>query len=523
MKKILFILTIFSLIVCRCQYRKDNYNERLTQIDSLLDNYQIETAQILFAQLNKKKIHEEELLAYHNLISTELAYMQYRHNLTNDPINQSIAFYEKNKMLDKLAKCYYYKSTILYDSGSRKEAICNIKKAEQIAGLIKNLRIETKIYSFLSQINLNNEDYALAMQYARKYRTSAEQYNCPIDKIDSYNRIAILHYYLMQDDSARYYINKCIPLLKYAPDSAKIIYLDNIGYLNMNRNPKLALKYLNIAMKLGPSVDTYDNLAQIYIKQGEKEKADSLWRKALQTQDLAKKIEILSTILRQKQEEKDYKKVAHFASWLVELKDSLADQRKSEQILVQQIKFDNDLAQAKQQKTILTLTYAICIAVLLLVLICLSIRYHHMKTINEKLENEKKIKEYQITIDKLASIGQTDHKTIENLQKRIDKLQYFKDNHTQQGHILYETALFGKSIKDWNKPKMITFLDYYVSKDIEYSLSLEEIDQLTAREKIFLILQHEGKTEAKVAEMMALSNSALRTMKSRIKKKKESK
>ena len=156
MKKILFILTIFSLIVCGCQYRKDNYNERLTQIDSLLDNYQIETAQILFAQLNKKKIHEEELLAYHNLISTELAYMQYRHNLTNDPINQSIAFYEKNKMLDKLAKCYYYKSTILYDSGSRKEAICNIKKAEQIAGLIKNLRIETKIYSFLSQINLNN-------------------------------------------------------------------------------------------------------------------------------------------------------------------------------------------------------------------------------------------------------------------------------------------------------------------------------------------------------------------------------
>lgn len=70
---------------------------------------------------------------------------------------------------------------------------------------------------------------------------------------------------------------------------------------------------------------------------------------------------------------------------------------------------------------------------------------------------------------------------------------------------------------------MITFLDYYVSKDIEYSLSLEEIEQLTAREKIFLILLHEGKTEAKVAEMMALSSSALRTMKSRIKKKKESK
>ena len=261
----------------------------------------------------------------------------------------------------------------------------------------------------------------------------------------------------------------------------------------------------------------------IYIKQGNRTKADSLWRKALQTQDLAKKAEIITTILTQKQEEKDYKKVAYFASLLVELKDSLAEQRKNEQILVQQINFDNDLAHAKQQKTILMLTYTVCIGTLLLFLICLSIKYYSMKTRTEKLGNEKKIKEYQITIDKLSSVGQTDHKTIENLQKRINKLQGFKDSHTRQGQILYETLLAGKCIKDWNKPEMTMFLDYYVSKDIEFSLSLEENSLLTPREKVFLILQHEGKTDAKIAEMMALSNSALRTMKSRIKKKQDSK
>lgn len=403
-RNILYLISLcFLLSTICCKHKDQTLQEKLVNIDSLLENEHIDSAKLRIKQLNISHIKDSSILAYYNLIATRLSYMQYKPANSLSLINQSIAIYTRLNDEEKLAICYYYKAAILYNLGKRKEAIENAKRAE--AKSLNLPLLKGKIYNFLSLINSENGNYNLAMKYARQYFYYTEATSNNSDKIDSYNRMAISYYYLSQIDSAIFYINKCIPLLNYSTDSTKIIYLDNIGYLNMNRNPKLALKYLNVAMKLGPSVDTYDNLAQIYIKQGEKEKADSLWRKALQTQDLAKKIEILSTILRQKQEEKDYKKVAHFASWLVELKDSLADQRKSEQILVQQIKFDNDLAQAKQQKTILTLTYAICIAVLLLVLICLSIRYHHMKTINEKLENEKKIKEYQITIDKLASIG----------------------------------------------------------------------------------------------------------------------
>lgn len=525
MKKIIIILTIIALTFATigCKRNKEDYNEKLAHIDSLLDYYQMKSAQILFGQLNKKKINEERTLANYNLIATELAYMLYEPNLTDTLINQSITYYEKYNIQDKLVKCYFYKSVILYDSNNRKEAIYYIKKAEQISNSLKNPIIQTKIYSFLSQINLNNENYTLAMKYARKYIAKAKLYNSPTTLIDSYNRMAVLHSCLLQNDSASYYINKCIPLLKFAPDSAKIIYLDNIGYLNMERNPKLALKYLNLAMQLGPSIDTYDNLAQIYVKQGEREKADSLWKKALLTKDQAKKTEIIAAILRQKQKERDYKKIAHFASWLVELKDSLDKQRKDEQILVKQIKFDNDLAQAEQQKKIIRLTYAIAIIVLVFIIICLLAKYLDMKRKSERLEHEKKISDFQKAIDKMTATGNTNEQKIKDLQKRIDKLQKDKDAYSLQGHLFYETAISGMSIKDWNKPELMAFLDYYVSKDIEYSLSLEETEQLTAREKVFLILLHEGKTEAKVAEMMALSNSALRTMKSRIKKKSEPK
>lgn len=50
-------------------------------------------------------------------------------------------------------------------------------------------------------------------------------------------------------------------------------------------------------MKLEAVLIRMTTLHKFIIKQGEKEKADSLWRKALQTQDLAKKVEILSTYL----------------------------------------------------------------------------------------------------------------------------------------------------------------------------------------------------------------------------------
>lgn len=503
-----------------CQHQNQTLQEKLTNIDSLLENEYTDSATSMIKQLNISSIKDSCILAYYNLITTRLDYMQYKSNISLLPINQSIDIYTRLNDEEKLARCYYYKAAILYTLGKRKEAIEIGKRAE--ASTLNNPLLKGKIYNFLSLVNSENNNYELAMNYARKYFHYIQSSSNNSDKIDSYNRMAISHYYLSQIDSAIFYINKCIPLLKYATDSAKIIYLDNIGFLNMHSNPRLALKYLNLAMQLGPSIDTYDNLAQIYVKQGEKEKADSLWKKALQTKDLVKKTEIIAAILRQKQKERDYKKVAHFASWLVELKDSLDKQRKDEQILVKQIKFDNDLTQAEQQKKIIRLTYAIAFIVLVFVIICLLAKYQNMKRISERLEHEKKINDFQKAIDKMTATGNTKEQKIKDLQKRIDKLQKHKDAYSLQGHLFYETAISGMSIKNWNKPELMTFLDYYVSKDIEYSLSLEEIEQLTAREKVFLILLHEGKTEAKVAEMMALSNSALRTMKSRIKKKRES-
>lgn len=521
MKKSFFAIIILMFTIS-CNHKTCDYG-KLVLVDSLLAIRQLDSAQYIMHSFYKKRNMSDAEMAYYHLLQTRLDYMLYKPICSDSSINQSIKYFAKNQEKDKLAQAYFYKGVVLYENNKRKQAVNLLKRSEKIAISQNDIRTLNKIYNFLAIVNSNAGENQIAMNYARKGLTLAKQTNDVVNLVDVFNILAISFNGLSQNDSARLYINKCIPLYQYIPSQAKVMILDNIGYLNMDTDPQLALKYLRIAMKLGPSSDTYDNLANIYIKQGLKAKADSLWKEALRVPDISKKCEILKIMLKYAQNERNTLRTAQIASRLIILKDSLAEQRKNEQILEQQIKFDQQMSLAQKQKTIMRLTYAICITMLLLIIFCLIIKNYSIKVKSYKLENEKKIKEYQITIDKLSSIGQLDYKTIENLQKRVDKLQGFNDYHTRQGQILYEAALTSKCIKDWNKPEMTAFLDYYVSKDIEYSLTLEENDLLTPREKVFLILQHEGKTDAKISEMMALSNSALRTMKSRIKKKQESK
>ena len=519
MNKSIFIILVIISSIYGCNDKNSTY-KKIVYIDSLLEKRQLDSAEKVISTINITTA-SKSIQAYYNLLFTRLNYMQYKPFKSDSLIEQSVNYFENTKEYTKLSQAYFYKGVVLYDLGLKKEAIVSIKKSENIAIALRDEHQENIIYKHLAILNSIAGEDSIAMKYAKKSLSISQTSNNKTDLTDIYNIIAISYNGLSQKDSARYYINKCIPLFQYIPKESRVLILDNIGYLNMDSNPKLALKYLNLAMKLGPSPDTYDNLAQIYIKQGKKEKADSLWKEALRTKDISKKSEIIATILRNKQEKGDYKEIAHYASWLVDLKDSLAEQRKNEQILEQQIKFDYEVAQTEQQKTITRLTYVICIIFLLLVILCLIIKFRHIKGTTEKLENEKKLKEYKITIEQLASTGTTGQKMIADLQKRIDKLQKYKDTYTHQGNVLYESAMAGKCIKDWNKSEMTTFLDHYITKDIEYSLTLEENEQLTPREKVFLVLLHEGKAEAKIAEMMTLSNSALRTMKSRIKKKQE--
>ena len=72
------------------------------------------------------------------------------------------------------------------------------------------------------------------------------------------------------------------------------------------------------------------------------------------------------------------------------------------------------------------------------------------------------------------------------------------------------------------KAEQQAFLDYYVHIDFSFLSSLEAYDSLSPREKVYLVLIHEGMEEEQVKNMMGLSDTSIRVLKSRIKSKMQS-
>lgn len=207
------------------------------------------------------------------------------------------------------------------------------------------------------------------------------------------------------------------------------------------------------------------------------------------------------------------------------MKDSLAEQRQNEQIKELQMQFDHKMELAQQEtkrRKLIYLAYGCSLSVIIVFLIgrikILKDKKKIIENENKLLENQNLITKYLEHIQVLKQQGKTDVATIEKLQQKINKLKENKNTYSHQGELLYMAAIKGLSIREWNKTQQLAFLSCYASKDIEYSLALEESGNYTPRQKIFLILLHEGLSESKVAEMMDLHPGALRTMKSRIKK-----
>jgi tetratricopeptide (TPR) repeat protein len=172
-----------------------------------------------------------------------------------------------------------------------------------------------------------------------------------------------LYYYEKEYDSALYYLNSSLQLLKKSGDKAGIGYgLNNIAgiYLETGNTPKAIQGYLealSINRETGNNTGVANvngNLAECYIKTGEFEKA---LRCALASHALSKDINEPSATLHSYQllaqiysAKKDFETATHYMALESAMKDSLAANENQKQMAEMLVKFDTEKREAALKK-----------------------------------------------------------------------------------------------------------------------------------------------------------------------------
>lgn len=384
--------------------------------------------------INEINLNEEEA-AYYNLLKTQTLYCLYIPATSDSAINSSINTFQKKGDKTNLARAYYYKGAILYsDLKDIDQAIVFTKKAEYLAEELKDLPLCSKIYSHLALINCKSENFNTALYYEKlalsySYKTGDKTMTgIALDRIGSiFNAKDML-------DSSFYYMKKMIPYIKYLKKEDQPGYFTNIGATFYNNGEfKKAFFYIKKSLAIKPTSHAYFLYGSILIEQGHEAEAWALWSKALNTDDIALKAEVMQWMAGFKKEKGEYKEATLLTDSINIFKDSLKSIQKAEAVMHIQKKIElneNDHRAYIRTRIIVGTAVALVIAFVLFVI------YHTRKISRAKnimADNRRMMEKYTAELEKMTKSNKTNEREINRLKKknRRDKRQKQRDTGTR--------------------------------------------------------------------------------------------
>ena len=503
MRKAVCLLFILSLVIITC-CTDNEYRKQLVGIEYLLKKQRNDEACKLLNEMNPDVLeNDDNSLALYWFMKMQADVRLGNPIYSVEPLRHSEIYYEKVRDEERLVWVYYYFGFILDDLGKDNEAVIYLKKAEQLAIKRKDQRSDIlhHIYQCLTYINLNAKEYNLAKKYGKeafKYACYSHDLN---DQACDLLNLAAIYGEIGKNDSSSYCVHKIELLLDSIPEHNRSKYYASIGVEYMNVDSEKAKKYLLMAVRIGDEPYSYKALAQIYQKEGNKEKANEMWHKALQTTNLSLKANVVKGMAKAKTEEGDYK-------------------------AGQQELFEKEVANEQLRQKHGRAAWAI--AALLLAIAFLAVWTVQKKQKNRQLvealdeeltEREKAMKQQAAKIEQLQ---QENEKKIQELNRLSHDMKDFEQKHEKQlaeGQQLYEsiTVNRGNTLK-WGKKDFANFVLYYKLKHPEFVNHLEnERSELTPRQKTFFILYDMGMTDEDVMRTLVLTGSSVRSNKSRLK------
>lgn len=406
---------ILYILLC-CAYlsscQRDNTAKLLELAEAQIWEKPDSTLQILEQISSPEKLKGKEQADYALLLTQA----KYRCNIlapSDSLINIAINYYKEKEDTDRKGAAYLYKGSVLNELHESEKAIQAYKRAEECIPKMTDTHLIARIYSDLGYLNQMELNYDIAKTYYKKSLSinKAEKYlsNSANDLINLMG-LYISSDYQNKQDSAEWCTSELLNIVSKVGSNIQAKIFHNIAVQKMYKEKYTEAEiFLQKLKEVSNGKLSYKALSvwgELYIKMGHKEKADSLLYAALGTSDLTVKVNIYSTLYKQAEEDKQYKKAVGYLKKYTAVIDSVRDELKSTEIRELQLKYDKSIT--LRQNAEIRMNWYLTIAIGFLIVIALISLYFYSLKIYRKQKGK------ELSQQKQGSI---------KLQERIDVLQ----------------------------------------------------------------------------------------------------
>ncbi len=540
-----------SLFIVSCS--QNEICSSLKTAEDIINDNPDSTLSIL-REIDYEALKDNHLKALYGLLYTSANIKKQKVPDNDSLIDYSIQFFENNNDSYHLADSYYYKGMMCYAKKQLEVSAHYLKKAESLSIEFGYSWITNKIYERLIYLNYITDNKALTLEYSKKFLESSFELKDRVLISRAFVMVASSYSAVNLSDSAYFYLKSG---LRYIDDVNSILKADilvDIGEMYYEKGD-MDLSETNALQSdsIHPNPHAKMLLGKIEYQRGDRLKAKEYWNHALSTNDVKIKKDLYKIIANYYAEVGNYDDAYIISLKLDSLNDTINKSSKTVQEL--QLKYDRAKSESELYQKIL---YALVFAFLASAALFVSFRYHQKRvrsynstietltnnndTYKSEIENfTEKVNMYQheigLYVSKVSNYEEEISKNIEKIkllktsdrskQKEIDEL---KDNistlyksimsELQKGNTIYETIKNRKPIVHYSDEDLNSLVDFYkIINNKVFTGWLERYTPLSVRQYVFLILEDLGYDDYDIADVLGVSDTTVRSTRSRIKKK----
>ena len=312
--------------------------------------------------------------------------------LSSDSLIQiAVGYYSNKGDAECKAKALFYKGRVFQQQGNLEGATLLYKKAESMISDLTDYYLVGLIYSYLGHLNRDEEHYKKALFYYEKALPCYRTIQNPTLTASGLQDMAKISVYLGETHRADSLFSE---VLSYVPDidaawQANIYHNVGVFYMLTNQFGK-AEQVVNTSLKLPSTPEdklrSYAVLATIYTKQNRGDLVDSLWHKALNSENIYTRKAVYASLLNEAVSKQNLQDIEHYVPLYIQSADSVYQLSQAKRIVEVQAKYDQEIL-IKKNKISRLLLYCFILCLLLLA-ISLAYVFHVYKRYKRTKERE---------------------------------------------------------------------------------------------------------------------------------------